>query len=86
MDTESKHSVKIRGKTTGSVIANVVSLAGRNVMQIEIGSDENKSIKPIDGENLATAAKIVATIIATGVAIIAPTIRYCIFQILGTPG
>ena len=40
MDTESKHSVKIRGKTTGSVIANVVSLAARNVMQIEIGSEE----------------------------------------------
>ena len=58
MDTESKHSVKIRGKTTGSVIANVVSLAGRNVMQIEIGSEENKSIKPIDGENLAAAARI----------------------------
>ena len=58
MDTESKNSVKIRAKTTSSVISNVVSLAGHNVMQIEIGSDENKSIKPIDGENLATAAKV----------------------------
>ena len=58
MDTESKHSVRIRGKTTGSVTSNVISLAGRNVMQVEIGAGETKSIKPIDGENLAAAAKI----------------------------
>ena len=58
MDSESKYSVKIRGKTASSVISNVVSLGGRNVMQIKIGTEENKSIKPIDGENLAAAAKI----------------------------
>ena len=58
MDSESKHFVKIRGKTAGSVTSNVLSLAGRNVMQVEIGTEENKSIKPIDGENFANAAKI----------------------------
>ena len=58
MDSESKHFVKIRGKTAGSVTSNVLSLAGRNVMQVEIGTEENKSIKPINGENFANAAKI----------------------------
>ena len=47
MDSESKYFVKIRGKTASSVISNVVSLGGRNVMQIKIGTEENKSI-PID--------------------------------------
>ena len=58
MDTESKHSVKIRSKTVGSVISNVVTLADRKIVQVEIGSDENKSIKPLDGENLANAARL----------------------------
>jgi hypothetical protein len=39
MDSESKHFVKIRGKTAGSVTSNVLSLAGRNVMQVEIGTE-----------------------------------------------
>ena len=58
MNLESEDFVKIRGKTESSVISNIVSFSGRKVMQVEIGSGENKSIKPLDGENLATAAKI----------------------------
>ena len=58
MNLESEDFVKIRGKTESSVISNIVSFSGRKVMQVEIGSEENKSIKPLDGENLATAAKI----------------------------
>ena len=58
MSLESNNFVKIRGKTESSVISNVISFSGRKVMQVEIGAGDSKSIKPIDGENLAAAAKI----------------------------
>ena len=58
MSLESNNFVKIRGKTESSVISNVISFSGRKVMQVEIGTGDSKSIKPIDGENLAAAAKI----------------------------
>ncbi len=58
MSLESNNFVKIRGKTESSVISNVITFSGRKVMQVEIGAGDSKSIKPIDGENLAAAAKI----------------------------
>ena len=58
MSLESNNFVKIRGKTESSVISNVISFSGRKVMLVEIGAGDSKSIKPIDGENLAAAAKI----------------------------
>ncbi|MBO60263.1 MAG: methylmalonyl-CoA carboxyltransferase [Acidimicrobiaceae bacterium] len=58
MSLESNNFVKIRSKTESSVISNVISFSGRKVMQVEIGAGDSKSIKPIDGENLAAAAKI----------------------------
>ena len=58
MSLESNNFVKIRGKTESSVISNVISFSGRKVIQVEIGAGDSKSIKPIDGENLAAAAKI----------------------------
>ena len=58
MSLESNNFVKIRGKTESSGFSNVISFSGRKVMQVEIGAGDSKSIKPIDGENLAAAAKI----------------------------
>ena len=52
------NSVHLRNKTEGSVSFELCSFQERKVVKIEIGAGENKSLNPIDGENLIAAAQI----------------------------